>query len=262
MQTQLHVGLPLSIRFAQLINHVLSWGMAQAERRTFLAEALDDWEEMHRDRGSLGVLARAIRGIPAGIWARLDENDITALPAALAIAALGIGGIAAGLLDGTYPFDLRRYVLLSAVGTLLLGTTLMRDPRRIVLRKYRVASLMLAAGFVGMAANMPTWEEWQYDTPFVDTVVADRLIGAGFVAVGVGFAAVFVASLLSHRRQIVLTAGWGIMIGTILFALGQIAWGVVAVNTDPKITVVSIAVALASLSFAHVMPRLRKLEIV
>ena len=52
------------------------------------------------------------------------------------------------------------------------------------------------------------------------------------------------------------------MIGTILFALGQIAWGVVAVNTDPKITVVSIAVALASLSFAHVMPRLRKLEIV
>lgn len=262
MQTQLHVGLPLSIRFAQSINRMLSWGMTQADRSTFLAEALADWEEMYRDRGSLGVLERAVRGIPAGIWARLDQNDTTALPAAMAIAAVGVGGIGAGLLDGTYSFDIRRFVLVSAIGTLLLGATLMRYPRRIVLRKYRVASLMLATGFIGMAANMPTSDEWQYDTPFVDTVVADRLIAAGFIAVGVGFAAVFIASLITHRRPVAVVAGWGIMIGTILFSFGQISWGLSAVGTDLKITVVSIVVALGSLSFAHVMPRLRKLEIV
>lgn len=262
MQTQIDLRLPASIRFAQLLNRALSWGMPPEQRHVFLTETLGDWEEMEQDQGSFRVIVRALRGIPTAMWARLDERDITALPAAIAIAIVGAAGIAAGLLDGTYPSDIRRFVLLSALGTLVLGATLIADPRRVVLRRYRLPAVLLTAGFWGMAANMPTVEDWQYETPFVDTVLADVAMVVGFVLVGIGFAMVVIASFATRRRLVLTGAGLTIMTGTALFGCGQIAWGVVAVNTDPTITVVSIGIGLAALSFLHVVPRLRRLQIV
>ena len=262
MQTQIDLRLPASIRFAQLLNRALSWGMPSDQRQVFLTETLGDWEEMQRDQGSFRVVTRALRGIPAAMWARLDEHDITALPAAIAIAIVGAAGLAASLLDSPYPSDVRRFVLLSALGTLVLGATLITDPRRIVLRRYRLPAVMLATGFWGMASNMPTAEDWPYETPFVDTVLADVAMVVGFTLVGFGFAMVAIASFATKRNSVVTGAGLTIMVGTALFACGQIAWGVVAVNTDPAITAISIGIGLASLSFLHVVPRLRRLQIV
>lgn len=262
METQTIRDLPLSVRYAQRLNRIISWGMTAPERNAFLAEALTDSGEMHADQGPLRVFLRASRGIPAGMWARFTESDTTALPASVAIAFVGLAGLGAGLLDTTYPMDMRRFVLLSAFGLFILGATLISNPRQIILHRYRLPGAMLAAGFIGMAFNMPAQTDWPYDTPFVDTVLADRLIAVGFVAVGIGAALLVMASFLKMPRLIVATGGFAIMLGTAMFAAGQIAWGIVAVTTDPAITATSVAVGLAALSFLHVLPRLRKLEFV
>lgn len=180
----------------------------------------------------------------------------------MAIAFVGLAGFAAGLLDTTYPMDVRRFVLPSALGTFILGATLISNPRQIILRRYRLPGAILAAGFIGMALNMPTQADWPYDTPFVEAVLADRVIAGGIVAVGIGFVLLVTASFLKKRRLVAATSGLTIMLGTALFAAGQIAWGIVAVATDPAITVTSVGLGLAALSFLHVLPRLRKLEIV
>ena len=253
--------LPLSVQYAHHLNRIISWGMPAAVRRTFLTETLGDSEEMHADRGPLRVLLRAGRGVPAGFWARFTQPETTALPASVAIALVGLAGLVVGFLESTYPMDMRRFVLLSAVGTFLLGATLISNPRQIVLRRYRLSGLMLAAGFIGMALNMPAQTDWPYDTPFVDTVLADRVIAIGFVAVGIGALLLVLASFVKRRRLVATSAGFTVMIGTALFAGGQIAWGIVAVTTDPAITATSVGAGLAALSFLHVVPRLRKLEI-
>jgi len=260
MQAQTDIGLPLSIRFAHQLNRFLSWGMAHEFRESFLSEGLADWEEMHRDRGSISVLLRALRGVPTAVWARFDEHDTTALPAAVAITLLGVAGVAAGLLETAYPMDTRRFALLSAFGTFLMGATLIRDPRRLVLRRYRLSALLLGAGFIGMAANLPPAEAWAYDVPLAETAVIDGVLAVGFSLVGIGFALVVLASFVSKR--LLTYAGIAIMVGTALFAGAQIAWGITAVTVDPAITVTSVAVGLASLSLLHVVPRIRKLKIV
>lgn len=261
MQAQPILRLPFSIRFAHYLNRVLSWGMPHQERLAFLAETLADWEEMKRDRGSMSIFARSLRGIPTGIWARFDEHETTALPAAVAAALVGGAGTAAGLLD-TYPLDIRRFIFLSSWGALLLGATLLRDPRRIVLRRHRLSGLILAAGFWGVATNMPSQADWPYDAPFVDAVLADVAMVVGFTLVGVGFALIVIASFVTPRRIVTRGAGLAIMTGTALFAGGQIAWGIVAVTTDPAITATSIGIGLASLSCLHVVPRLGRLQLV
>ncbi len=261
MEAQTNMDLPRSIRFAQRINRVLSWGMQPQQRQTFLVETLTDWEEMHRDRGSQGVTVRALRGIPAAVWARFDEDNITALPASLAIALVGLAALGAGLLDSIYPVAVRRFIILAALGTFILGAILMSNPRRIVIRRYRLPTFMLAAGFLGMATHMPEHTEWQYDSPFVDTVIADVFMLVGFTVVGIGFSMIFAASFLTKPRVLAMVAGILIMMGTASFAGGQIAWGIAAVATDPAITATSIGVGLASLSFLHVLPRLRHLEL-
>jgi hypothetical protein len=234
--------------------------MPQAERSRLLSETLADWDAMHRAEGSARVIRRAIRGIPAAMWARLDEGDTTALPVAVAVSLIGITGIAVGLLERTYPLDLRRFILVTALGTLLLGAAMMRDPRQLVLRRYRLPATMLVAGFFGMAANMPSPQEWQYDAPYVETILIDRITATGFAAVGIGFAAIVVASFLSRGRLVTLIGGASVMAGTAAFGCAQIGWGFAAVTTDLAITATSIAVGLSALSFIHVVPRLRKLQ--
>lgn len=262
MQAQTDQQLPLSIWLAHQTSRLTSWGMPSHERNSYLAETLADWSEMQADRGSVSVFFRAIKGIPAGIWARFDEHDTTALPASLAIAFVGICGLVAGLLEAAYPVHMRRFVLLAALGTFLLGANLLRDPRRLILRRYRIPGLMLATGFGGMAANMPTQADWPYDAPFVDTPLADLGIVVGFVLVGLGFAAMVLASFAKRPQRLTMVAAITVMAGTALFATAQIAWGVVAVAIDPAITVTSVGIGLAALSFLHVVPRLRHLEIV
>jgi hypothetical protein len=138
----------------------------------------------------------------------------------VAIAFVGLAGFAAGLLDTTYPMDVRRFVLPSALGTFILGATLISNPRQIILRRYRLPGAILAAGFIGMALNMPTQADWPYDTPFVEAVLADRVIAGGIVAVGIGFVLLVTASFLKKRRLVAATSGLTIMLGTALFAAG------------------------------------------
>jgi hypothetical protein len=236
--------------------------MPRCERRVLLSETYADWVDMYSDQGATAVTLRALRGIPTGVWARLDEHDTTAVPVAVAVSLVGGAGIAAGLLERTYPMDLRRFVLLSAIGTFLIGAAMMRDPRRVVLRRLRIPGVMLSAGFLGMAANIPAPHEWRYDDQYLETVLIDRAMAAGFAAVGIGFALVVIASFATRRRPLALAGGAAIVAGTATFACAQIVWGVTAVTVDPAITATSLGVGLAALSFLHVVPRLRKLQIV
>ena len=244
------------------MNRVLSWGMEPRQRDSFLAEGLADWDDMQHTEGTARVVLRALRGIPAGIWARLDEGDTTALPVSVAISLVGLAGTAAGLLERTDPMDMRRFVLLSAVGTFLLGALMMREPRRIVLRTYRLPGTLLAAGFLGMAANMPEPDQWPYETQVLETALIDLAMATGFAAVGIGFAAIVIASLIHEPRPLAFKGGVAVVVGTGIFGCAQIAWGIAAVTIDAAITVTSVGVGLAALSFIHVVPRLRKLQIV
>lgn len=262
MRTELHPSLPQSVRFSVAVTRFLTWGLPAHTRKTLHWEMLADWCDMHREEGAAAVIVRALRGVPSGVLSRLDTGETTTLPVAVAASLVGVAAIASSALGGTYPMDIRRFILISAVGAVLGGAVMFRDPRRLVLRRLRVPGMMISVGFVGMAMNIPTPDEWMYDTPYADTPLIDSATAAGFVAVGTGFAMVVLASFLVRRRVLAIAGAGAIGVGTAVFACAQIAWGITAVTVDPAITVTSISVGLAALSFLHAVPRLRNLQIV
>lgn len=187
---------------------------------------------------------------------------MTALPAALVFTIMAAASTGAGLLAHTYPADVRHPILLGALGLGLGGIVLLRNPRRIVLKKLRAPALLLCLGALGIALNMPTEADWQYSVPMVDTPFADFLMVMGFTAFAGGAFLLLLASMVRRGRRLAGLAGAAALFGIVSFGTGQIIWGFVAVRIDLAVTATTFGVGFGAYSLAHVLPRLRHLEIV
>lgn len=262
MQSQSDLRLPPTIRFAQAISRLLSWGMTVDERQQFLSESLADWEAMGRDQRPWNVLLRAVRGIPAAIWIRLSDREVTSMPAGMAMTLVGIGGIATGARSSTYPSPFRQFVVVTSLGLLLVGINFVRDPRRLVLRRYRAAGSITAIGFIGAAANLPTADQWPYSEPVLEHRLMDSALQVSFVVIAIGFLLLVAASFFPARRRLVLYSGGALTVGIATLGINQVGWGVGMAPVDLTMTVASIVIGLGALSFVHALPRLRHLDII
>jgi hypothetical protein len=263
MDTLTRYRQPLTVSLACFTTRLLTWGLEPELRTELVIEGTNDWELMYRDYGPRRVVSRALRGIPSAVLTRMDDNNMTALPAALVLTIMAVAAAGAGLLAHTYPADVRHPILISALGLGLGGITLVHSPRRIVLSKLRLAALVLAIGTVGVAFNMPTEADWQYDIPMVDTPFADFLMVVGFLAIAGGCGLIILASVRrTGRRRLAGLGGSAALAGILSFGIGQIIWGFAAVPVDLAITACALGVGLGSCSLAHVLPRLRHLDVV
>ena len=261
MGTRQHHRSPIALAAARRLTRILTWGMEPRRRKEILLETDNDWGLMHRDFGTVRLLGRAIRGVPAAIFGRIDEHDMTALPAAVVFTIMAMASTEAGLLSRAYPANIRRPTLLCAVGLGLGGLALIRSPRRIVLRRLRWPAIALGIGTLGMALNMPTQADWPYDYPFVDTPLGDALMTVGFIMVAAGCLLIALAPALPRQRLIAGTGGAAALAGIFLFGLGQIIWGFAAIPVDLTVTAAALGVGLASCALVHVLPRLRFLNL-
>jgi hypothetical protein len=247
---------------AHAISRLLSWGMTVEERRQFLSESLADWEAMGHDQRPWNVLLRAVRGIPAAIWIRLSDREITSMPAGVAITLVGIGGITAGARSSAYPAPFRQFAILTSLGLVLVGINFVREPRRIVLRRYRAAGSIAAIGFIGSAANLPTAAQWPYSGPVLEHRLMDSALQVSFVIIAIAFLLLVAASFLPAHRRLVLYSGVALSLGIATLGVTQVGWGIGMAPIDLTMTVASIVIGLGALSFVHVLPRLRHLDIV
>ncbi len=250
----------LAIRIARLLNLICTWGLPATERADRLAEADADWEAMQAELGSFHVLGRALRGTPAWIWDRLTARDTTTLPAAAALALVAVGGLTAGLHPVAYPVRMRILVGLTAGGLLLSSLVLLMNPRRLVLRRFGLPALASSIGFVGLAFDLPPNELWQYSRPVLDHWTVNGLVQTSLLVLGVGFA-ISAVNAVARSRRLLVASGTVIVLGLTLFASSQIIWGVWVTSVDFWLATASIMMGLAALSWAHVMPRLRHLEL-
>ena len=254
--------LALSVRIAHALNRLLTWGMRAEERQPLLTEGLADWEAMAEKRAGYQVLWRAIRGIPSAIWIRLNDRETTSMPAGLALSLVGLGGIAVGLQSSAYPFGFRRFVILTAVGLMLFGVNFVRDPRRIVLTRYRLAATISAMGFAGLAITLPKNEQWPYEGPVLQTAIVDRSMQIAFVVIAAGFLLLLVSSFVGNRSRLAIGSGLVLMIGVAALGVTQLSWAFAMTPIDITAAVASVFIGLAALSFVHVLPRLRHMDIV
>ena len=250
----------MSVRVAQFLTRVLTWGMAAEERREYLIESVSDWESMRSDRSSARVVGRALRGLPVGIWMRLSDRRVTAIPAGVALALFGVGGLIAAAAGATYPATLRRFAALTGCGMILAAASLLRNPSRMAIPRFRAAATLIAVGAIGGATNLPGPEQWPHETPIPDTAVLDLTIQTSLMLIGIGCACLVVGSFVRNRRLLISFAGTLVVGGTALFACSQIIWGIWAARADVTITIASFVMGLASLSIVHVLPRVRHLH--
>jgi hypothetical protein len=236
--------------------------MAAEERRHLLSETLADWEAMSHDQRSGRILWRAIKGIPAAIWVRLDRPSVSAMPAGVALSMVGIGGIASGLWGSPYPAPFRQFVVLACFGLLLVGINFVRDPRRVVLARYRLAATCVVVAFSGLAFNLPTAAQWPYEGPVLEHIVMYRALQVSFATISSAFFLLLVASFHRAAPRLVSAAGSALVLGAAILGITQVAWGVTMAPVDLAMTTASTVIGLGALSFAHVLPRLRHLEVV
>jgi len=253
--------IPRAARLAFTLSRVQTWGLPVDRRASLLREALADWEAMAGDRTPAEVLWRALRGIPAAIWGRLDEHDTTALPAGVALTALGFGGLLAGGVDTAYPASLRASIVLSGIGALIFGLTLLFDPRRLRARNSIGAGIM-AVGFAGMAWSIPTDDGWARGKLPQESEWLDLGLAVSFFAVGGGLFLVAIALTWRRFPTLISLATTVAMVGLISFSVFELVWALFVAPYDPAITYPTLAASLAAASAAHVIPRIRHLEIV
>lgn len=261
---QSHPGprLPLAIRVGHAINRLSTWGMTSAERQRLLSEGLADWEAMAADRRPVQILGRAMRGIPAAIWVRLSDHEVTAMPAGIALSMVGMGGMASGLWGSPYPAPFRQFVVLACLGLLLLGLNFVRDARRLVLPRYRPAMACIIVGFAGLGLTLPTAAQWPYEGPVLEHIVMDRALQVSFGMISTGFLLLILASFRTTAPRLLSAAVFLLVAGTTILGVTQVAWGVTMAPVDLAMTAASIVIGLGALSFTHVLPRLRHLDVV
>jgi hypothetical protein len=236
--------------------------MAGDERRRLLGETLADWEAMSREHRSPRILWRATKGIPAAIWFRLSDREVTAVPAGIALSMVGIGGVASGLWGSPYPAPFRQFLILACLGLLLLGVNFVRDARRLVLARHRPAAACVIVGFVGLALTLPTAAQWPYEGPVVEHIVMDRALQVSFAMISTGSLYLLLASFRKTAPPLISAAGLLLVAGTAIIGVSQVAWGITMAPVDLPMAAGSLMIGLGALSFTHVLPRLRHLNVV
>jgi hypothetical protein len=124
------------------------------------------------------------------------------------------------------------------------------------------AASCIVVGFAGLAFNLPTTAQWPYEGPVLEHIVMDRALQASFAMLSTGFFLLIVASLYGNAPRLVSAAGSALVLGTAILGITQVAWGIAMSPVDLLVTAAAITIGLGALSFVHVLPRLRHLDIV
>ncbi len=177
------------------------------------------------------------------------------------MSVVGLGGIANGLQAFTYPFPFRQFVILTSLGLLLVGINLISNPRRLIVNRFRVAGIVVSSGFVGLTASYPTAADWRYEAAMPPSYPTDYAMQASFIIIAAAFVLIVAASFFPPRRRLVAAAGILLMVGVSTFAVTQLLWGIWAAPADLAMTAAAVLVGLAALSFVHVLPRVRHLDV-
>lgn len=254
----------LAGRFILAIDRLLTWGMEPQVRERILAEQTADWHAMAGDEGqsSSQMLARQVRGIPHALWWRLTRRDVTTIPAGLALVVLA-AAVALGLAVPDYPWDHRIGLLLVSLGMVFNARYFLSQPRRIVVAELRLPSLLIGAGLIAAAATFPQPGDFaEYDPADVTTPLIDLIMQIGLVTAGIGCLLIVAASFSERSRRLVLSGGALVVLGNIQVALTEVAWGLWVARTDLAVALVALGVAFGAGFFAHMMLRLRRIEIV
>ncbi len=249
-----------AITFAHSLNRFATFGLAPEVREEYLAETHADWVAMSEDQPAWRLLLRAIAGLPVWVWVRMAHGETTTIPSALVVALVAIGGLTAAVQEPAYPGRTRFFMVLTGVGLLAASLVLARSPRQIVMRSLGWPALAASIGVVGLAGNLPPPTYWPYDTPVTDSWLTHELIMTSFYIAGVGLA-LAAANAIYQKRWLAAIAGAVILAGALLMAMSQIVWGLWAMPVDTWLGLSSVVVGLAALSWAHVMPRLRHLQV-
>jgi uncharacterized membrane protein len=191
----------------------------------------------------------------------MDDHELTAVPTSLFLVLISLATGGMGIMDRAYPWDVRRWIVLSAMSLAVGSVMFMRTPRCIDVRRLRWPAVALAIGVLGIAVNMPTATDWPYDYPYMNPTLSDGLTVSGFVTIALGcLVFAFASTTTVGRRRVVLSGGAIAVAGIVLFGTGQIVWGVQAAPVDLTITITAVGAGLGSYALAHVLPRLRHLE--
>jgi hypothetical protein len=249
------------IAVARVFDRVFSWGMPEDERRDYLAESHANWEDMLAREAARRVLWRALKGTPSWLWIRMSAHDTTALPAALGVGLIAVAGVTASLQPGAYSSNTRLFMALASFGLLLGAVALLRTPRQLIVRRFRVPALAASVGIIGIGLDMPGPTVWEYETMALSNPMVDALTQAGLLTLGGGFAVGAIYAFFRCRRTVATLASALVMVGLALVGVSQIIWGIWDTSVDLGLAVSSMLTGLAALSLVHVTPRLRHLEI-
>ncbi len=253
-------GGPRGLRTARLLSRIFTWGLPDDERRNQLAESDAYWESMAADTGSFRATLHAIRGIPSWLWSRLAARDTTTLPAALGCVLVAVGGVTAILQPAAYTARVKMLMGIASASLILGAITLLRIPRRIVIRRLRIPAVLAAIGFIGIGLNVPNATMLPDGTPTLESPLLDNLTSLSLLIIGVGCAAGAINGFFVLSRKLAIVGGAIIGLGLALLGVTQIVWGVWDAQIDLGLAAASIVAGLAALSLTHVLPRLRHLE--
>ncbi len=244
------------------IDRALTWGIEPSVRAGLLREQAADWESMSHDPAQTGrrIIARQIKGVPVAIWWRWAQREITSLPAGTALALLAVAVATDGLATTAFPLEHRLVLIVIAVGLGMAALHLIQRPRRIDSAELRISFLLVGIGTAGSVMTFPTAADW-VSQPDLMAPALDNIMKMSIATVGIGCAALFLATLLPRRRTFVVCGGGLVIAGTLAFAVTEIAWGVWAAPTNLLVSTVALFVAFGATLFAHMVFRLRKLEI-
>ena len=249
-----------AIRFAQFLNRTATFGMPQEFRRDQLAETHADWDAMSHDQPVWRLVARAVVGFPVWVWVRMANGATTTIPSAAVMFLLALGALLTATVDSPYPARTRAFMLVVGAGALLVSISLIRSPQRIVIRSLGWPAVAIGIGFIGVASNLPAISDWNYETPVIESWMTYELLMAGLHAVGIGALLCGTAAFASARR--LATIGGGVvLIGAGLIAVSQFTWGIWVLPVDVGMGLSAVFVGFVTLSWVHVLPRLRRLEI-
>ena len=149
----------------------------------------------------------------------------------------------------------------AASGFVWLAATLLRNPRRISLRALRLPGLVSSISVMAMAFAIPSPDDWAYATPMLRSVLTEGALRAGVFTVGMALGMLWVGSFTAHQRRFFRASGLVFILGILQVGISQLIWGIWATTVNFTLGGASIGVGLAALSIAHVIPRLRHLEL-
>jgi len=252
---QIGLGLP------GLLSRLFTWGLPDEIRRDHIAEADAHWEAMVSDLGNVRVALHAIRSIPAWLWDRLSERDTTTLPAALAVAVTGFSGARLWLYPLKFGPLTRTGGGIAVVGLLMISVAFMIEPRKIVLRRFRFPALVAAIGLVVASVGIAVTDDWSQSTFATASPITTLLSVAGLVFIGFGCVLGTVNGFILEEYAIAFASEVAVVLGLALLGVSQIAWGLWEFEANLGLALAFFGSGLGALAIAHVLPRIRHLEV-